>query len=454
MASALESLRAAERAAQRASMRVDLDVASFARSWPYVTAAARAASQKVEFDDPSLTIQRIALIGDGHHEANQRHAWPGPGNLDDDCARIVRKLLDVAASRTELQGPEGKEAHRLIVSTLWVVSHVLARESRDHLSDLRYTHTHTSHGRSSTRIPRPVEWQRQAFVSDTIGRATTCEYLAESALHDHPTGIDVWAGDLSHAVAAWDLEVHRALLTLRSTSTLALVGRVEASMHAGLGAVLAKAAPDSAIAPDTADRLVPVLGRVGDAWEAMVQRVFELSWGSDPVPQSLLRSADNLRDQFQNATIPGSTAASRVVMIEAISSYLSSSLASSVAARELLHDGELRAPARAINAILLRELDANPRAFRQEGVAALVAPRDLHRGVAVPIPKVIRDLIAPELSNVCVESVEALRRSVRLETAHFPKKSIDAPASELPLAANHLPGLGITPQPLVPPLSR
>jgi len=433
-------------------MTTGLDAAELTRTWPYVTAAARAARRQIQHRDPNASVERIALIADGLYEANQRHKWPGPGPSDAGFARVVRELVKASRSRTPVETSDAKEAHRLIGTTMWVTSHVLARESRDHLLDLQYAHSHSATDSRTARIPRLTELKVQTFVGDVVGRATACEYLAESSLHDHPNGGDVWAVDLAGAVATWDQEVHRALLTIRSTSTLALVGRVESSMHSALAHVLTRATPDSAITPDTAARLAPTLRHVGDAWESLVQRVMDLSWGSEPVPRSLLRSADTLRDQFQNATIPGSTAAGRLTMAEAISSYLSSSVAISVAARELVHDGELRAPARAVNTILLEARQTSPGSFKNENLAALVSPRDLERGLSIPLPPAAQHFIATELNDVCIESMEALRRSVRLETTRTPEPTLDAPATEPPLASAHLPGLGISPRPLSPPI--
>lgn len=399
MASSLEYLHRSLMMALAANAAPGLEAGSLVRTWPGIVSAVRAASQSIPTDDLFRTIPRATLIGRGQHVANERHEWPAAGAPEPQFQKIGATLQAVASRRFDpVPLKQHGEAHDVLASILWVTSHTVARQCRDRLYDLRL---------DLTRSPSPEMLRENTLVDEAYARATSVEHISSLLHAKYPPGMAFEARKIVAAVADWDLEANTALLTNRSTSALTLIARNESSIQRGMGLALTKCVESGAVDPATGDRLLPTLHRLADAWEDLVVRTMELAWGTQDVSSQAIRAAERVRSAFENTNLHHMSGNSQLAVVDALNSHLSSSVGLSAAARELLHDGELRAPARAIHRMLN---ESNP--YRKE---TPVDPRDLMRGTSTPIPAEARDLLAKQVDAVCSESREALHRGASLD---------------------------------------
>ncbi len=277
MASSIEQLRIAEAHARRALFDHEPTPAALVRTWPYVTAAARTAQAALAVPNIHRTIERVALIGDGLHEANQRHHWPGKGPLDSQLQRVARSLAADHRGGVRADTKHAEEASRLIAGTLWATAHLVARETRDHVADLQA---------AMRRGAEPTVAIERDLARDAFGRVAATEQMTASAILDKPAHVGEPVRTLAGAVAEWDVQSHRALLTNRSTTALALVAQNEASIQRGFADAVATAQEAGVIDEQTLRRLAPVLTRLSAAWQDLADQVIDLNWGSEMVPRS------------------------------------------------------------------------------------------------------------------------------------------------------------------------
>lgn len=442
MAYSIEQLRIAEAHARRALFDNEPTPAALVRTWPYVTAAARTAQAAVAVPNVHRTIERVALIGDGLHEANQRHHWPGKGPLDSQLQRVARSLAAATDHRGGVRADRkhAEEASRLIAGTLWATAHLVARETRDHVVDLQA---------AMRRGAEPIVATERDLARDAFGRAAATEQMTASAILDKPAHVSEPVRTLAGAVADWDVQSHRALLTNRSTSALVLVAQNEASIQRGFANAVATAQEAGVIDEQTVRRLAPVLTRLSCAWQDLADQVIDLNWGSEMVPRSTLESAGQLRRQFVGLDLAGQDRASHAATLDTFSSHLSSSMALSVATRELLHDGQLRAPARAINRLLIENTPPELEKSRR----AAVSPVDLMRGTSISLPREARSFLQGHVDRVYFESEEAVRRGASLDALRRQdadrrppgRRESAAPPAPLPGLGYTSPSLGLAP---------
>ena len=412
------------------------------RTWPYLTKAALEAYHAVpQPTDVGRHIERIALAGDGLHEANQRHrTWPGPGAADPAVAQVVYALAAAAQDGGGLRtASQSKEAERLIGETLWMSANTAGEPLRDHLRDL---------GRTVARGPNePAMRLDYRRAHDAFGRLTAAENMAASLVAGRTIHPRASAGALAEAVATWDVEAHRSLLTQRSTSTLALISRREAAVQKAFATAVGHASSVGAIDAHTAERIEPVLGSLTKAWTDLADRSHTLIWGPQIVPRSTVEAGAELGRAFKTITLEREEPHGQAAILSALNSHLASSVALAAAARELIHDRELIAPARAINAAVLKH---NPTLRR-----TTVSPVDMLQGRSVSLPAEARDILQEPADAVYYESEEAMHRGAGLDSLHRqaePAIPANVPDTGPSRPVPPLPGLGINPQPLTPPL--
>jgi len=421
-------------------MNSTANAATLVRGFPYVTAAARDAHRALPAtSDVGRHVERAALLGDGLHEANQRHGWPGPGAMDQGFREVVLLLREASTTSERPRTiDELSEAERLVGSCIWSAAHTVAEVSRDHLVELQATFA---------RVPATPEMMlEQDLTRDSMGRVLATENLMINSLAGSGDVGRSEATSLSAAVAEWDIHAHRALLSNRSTSCLAIIARNESSVQRMFAAAMNQAASTGVVDPHTAARLAPTLSTLGDSWEDLTQRVRDLSWGAEPVPRAVITAADRLKGAFHSTDFQSSSEASREKILSALNSHLSSSFALAVAASELVRSGELEAPARAINRAILsaeESFDHSP-----------VSPAELLRGGSIPLPPEARRLLASPIEQIYRDSEEALNRGSGLDSIirHVGPRAPEVKARAMRDPRPSAPGLGLGPQPLAPPV--
>lgn len=414
MASPIDHLRIAEREARKSLFEASPNPAVLARTWPLITSTALAASRRIEIPDPSRVAERVALIGDGLHEANARKQWPGDGHPDPHLRLVVAALAATANNERPITDIEAQHAHRLIASTLWTTSHLLARDTRDHLVDLDATNRVTT----STFLLRERD-----LVRDVLERATAAEAVCSPVRISRDSEADGPGAQLAYAVADWDVQAHRALLTRRSTSTLALIAANEASVQRSFAQAVRTAGDFGVIDRATTERLTPVLASLENAWSSLAKRVIDLSWGSEMVPRETLIAADRLRGSFEATDSADLGKEDHARVVDALADQLASSLSLSTSTRALIDEGDLRAPARAINRVL-RSLPGFT-----DNVEAVVSPEDLLQATSIPLPPAARSLLREGVDRVSLESGEAARRGAGLDQGPRIAAQLEAPPS-------------------------
>ena len=409
MSSTIEHLRIAHRLALRAQHSSTFDAAALVRTWPQVTASALAAHRTLTPTGASedRIVERIALDARSLHEGFQRQPWPSEGGRD-------LALLQVAAAFDRATSDYGQpalskgdvdEAHHLITSSLWTTSQLIGRTVRDHVYDIIQDR--------NTYDPTRVQLARTA--TDIHRRFNAVEQLAAGALHGRASTVGDVASQLRHSVAIWDIQAHRALANNRSTTVLHVLAHLEATSAKNFQVFLDQARDRHLIDPFTVERLQPVLHDSASSWAELRDIAGEFSFASTRVPATFINAATDLRERFQD-TIHLASPDEHAPIFNALTSHLASAVTISAAARDLINDGELRAPARAIARVTKERPGAIP---------AAVDPNAIYRGLTVPLPPEARRLLDEPMSRVLQDAHEALNRTATLDALdHTPPADI------------------------------
>ena len=287
MSTTIEQLRVAFHLALRAQHTSEFDAAALVRAWPRLAGAAWSVQQSLasSTSDSDLLVERIALDAQSLGAAVERQPWPGPGRPDPALSQVTAALEHSATMiQTAPIGPdELPEANRLIASSLWTTSQLVGRAARDHSFDLRMDH----------RRSQPAQLELASVARDTHRRFNAVEQLAAGALAEpgrrRPAPTDAGT-QLRRAVAVWDVEAHRALIGDRSTTVLHVLAHLEAESVKAFEGFVAQATESGIIDKVTAGRLSPILRDSSTSWEQLRDASAELSFGSVPVPMTLINA--------------------------------------------------------------------------------------------------------------------------------------------------------------------
>lgn len=404
MSSAIERLRTTHHLALRAQHASDWDSAALMRAWPQLATSAHAAYAGL----PALqgaddrVAERIALDARSLIEAAGHEVWPGAGAPDQALKQVAagfRAAADSLATDHPRSG-EVAEARRLIISSLWTTSRLVCRATRDHGFNL-------SLGDGSTIDDRVRIAQLTTVAHLRLG---AIEQLAANGLrgqaHHEQSGP---AAQLRSAVAMWDIEAHRALGNDRSTAVLHVLAHQEAASVKVFEMFIDRAAGEGVIDPLIRQRLMPVLADSSASWATLRDTAAQFSFSSTVVPMSLIDAATELRERFRDAShisLPDD----RRDVLGVMSSHLASAVTISATARDLISEGQLRAPARAIARVMSEQ--------RPEITESLVSIRDVRKGVSVPLPNEARALLDQPATRVFHDAAESLNRTAGLDSLH------------------------------------
>ena len=428
---AIDRLRAAERAGRLLQKRATgTQAAALVLGWPAVAQNAHAVwkAMPAATRGDGRTFERIALAAASFGHAGGRQLWPADGQPDGRLAPIAKSLATAAESaRAEpMTASDVVEGQRLMLSTLWAASAAIATAARDHSFDVRY----------DKALPDPRRQKVSELAFDASRRFGVAEQLAVGALlRPSERNVEPAAHDLRRAVARWDIEAHRALLGHRTTATLHVVSYHQADFALRIRQFVGAAAGDGVIDRFTHERLAPVFDQCHQAWRDVLDVASEFSFANVQLPTALYDAGTDLHNKLQ--LMPPQTAEGHRDVLSTVSEHLVSSLDVAQVSRDLVGEGELRAPARAIARVLAeRSPDLEE---------SMVSPLDIHRGATVPLPAEARDVLeAPTVRAVDV-AAEAVSRSAGLDARYR------RPAEPQPLAATisrpmrEPQGLGSTP---------
>lgn len=416
MTSAIDRLRVTHHLALRAQHASDLNSAALMRAWPDLATAAHDAYSLIPStpggDD--RIAERIALDASSLSQAPDHVVWPGDTAPDQALLQVTAgfRAATVALARKELPAHESIEARRLIISSLWTTSRLLGQATRDMGYNLSL-----ENGESVDRRTLIT-----GLTQDAHRRFSAIEQLAANGLRTGDTHQNP-ASHLRQAIATWDIEAHRALLNDRSTAVLHVLAHQEAASVNAFQTFAARAAAEGILDPTTQNRLLPVLADSSKSWAALRDVAAEFSFSSTVVPVSFINAATELREQFYNSLQPAGPA-QRTAILSALSGHLASAVTISGTARDLINEGELRAPARAIARIMSEQ--------RPDILQSLVSIRDVRRGVSVPLPLEARQLLAGPATRAFHDADESLSRAAGLDAVRaVPPRALDQAIARL-----------------------
>lgn len=401
MSSVIERLRATHHLALRAQHVSDLDAAALVRAWPHLALSAHDAYVRLPrakgVDD--RIAERIALDSSSLGEAAGHSVWPGGAAPDGALMQVTAGFRAAASALAidRLLSRDSTEAKRLIISSLWTTARLVGQATRDHGYNLYF----------DDGLPADQRALVGQLTSDAHRRFNAIEQLAVSSLRGEPQRDQRNpASQLRQAVATWDIEAHRALLNDRSTTVLHVLAHQEAASARVFETFINRAAAAGVLDPITQQRLQPVLADSAGSWTSLRDTAAEFSFSSTVVPMSFIDAATNLRERFQDALrLSGPDDHSAVLGV--VSSHLASAVTISATARDLISEGELRAPARAIARVISEQ--------RPQIIESLVSVQDIRRGVSVPLPDAARQLLAGPATRAFHDADESLNRAGGLD---------------------------------------
>ncbi|MDF1704883.1 MAG: hypothetical protein P1U38_08915 [Aeromicrobium sp.] len=384
------------------------------RGWSRLTQAALTTHETLQFEDPSRIVERIAAATSALESAGRKREWPGPGSAHPLLAQAAAALRAAGRGPVPVTAEERARAEQALHSTLWVVANLVGDRADDHRIDLR--------------IDRVPDSQHvQAAASDVHRRMKAMEQLAmEAALRIMPSSGYPKTASLAVALAHWDITAHRALLTERSTAVLHTVAHQEVAIAETFRGAIARARTDGVIDDVTADRLMPTLTSASHAWAEVNDVVADLSFGSSAPADAIISTSETLRGELaKTRNIAADPESSRELLTQ-FSGHLSTSLSIAAAARDLLEDQDLRAPARGVNN-LLRSEESKTRAKPS------VEPIDVYLGRSIELPPKIRLLLRDIIGQACEANSESLNRAAALDPLQrrFDPTSVTSPSSFL-----------------------
>ena len=158
----------------------------------------------------------------------------------------------------------------------------------------------------------------------------------------------------------------------------------------------------------THERLAPVFDESHQAWRDVLDVASEFSFANAQVPTALYDAGTDLHNKLQ--LTPPQTAEGHRDVLSSVSEHLASSLDVAQVSRDLVGEGELRAPARAIARVV---------AERSPDVEeSVVSPMDIHRGATVLLPREARDVLEGPTARAVDVAAEAVSRSAGLDTRY------------------------------------
>lgn len=157
----------------------------------------------------------------------------------------------------------------------------------------------------------------------------------------------------------------------------------------------------------TAERIDPAIAGAASAWRDLERIASEFSFGQTAPEPDIIAAGEDVRLRFSSIASPASRAED-VDVLGTFTSHLATSMGLTAAARDLVDERELLAPARAINR-LLRDVP------RSEHLGSIVSAADIHQGRAISLPQPAREAISVPLNLAYRASAEAIRRSAAFD---------------------------------------
>jgi len=287
------------------------DVAQLLHAWPgFVSAAVdlwqalpHPPGQAAEMATP---IDRVAQISDSISRRLTTSPWP-PATAPDPRMSDMANTLDQAASLVERfadhmplsdSGREDLHAARArIMHSLYVAAHAVTvslvqhgRTRHDQAAATRRPLA-TPADQTPYAVAPTTEWVRRMAAAEAAAASFAAHGRLPALLNGEQLVPPADTSRLTRALAHWDVQAHRGLVSPGWRDNMVLITRTQA-LIAGTAMVLVAAAAAGGKL-DPSPRLGPALGRAGAAWSDLGSRWDDLTpLNVRPSPQLLLAAGE------------------------------------------------------------------------------------------------------------------------------------------------------------------
>src|SRR4030095_9088516 len=140
-----------------------------------------------------------------------------------------------------------------------------------------------------------------------LSRFEVCEQLAAGYVAAHPVTAAVLGevrpttppSRLQSALTAWDIQVHRTLITDADAADLVRIGRIQALIASAAAVVTEAAAEKTEIGPGLVQRFTATLDAAQVAWSRLAKRWGELTSPDSRADPALARAASEVRSAIR-----------------------------------------------------------------------------------------------------------------------------------------------------------
>lgn len=387
-----------------------------------------------------ITMQRLETIARGMHRHQLARNWPGTGELDQRLLGIAEnfvraaELVDGRDRARDTWSPAVRadvDAVKMrVIHILYVAAHGVGVAVHQHIQDTedRFGIKPSLKNRA---IPRGRDAAAQLVAFEQLAGAHLGTRCAHVMRGEHRHAVD--AGRLHHAIAAWDVQAHRASVAAPTATHLHLVARTQAFLSAATGHILDAAAHAQSMEADNFRRqLRPALEATHSSWNLIARRCEQLADRRDRPDITLVRSAGELRaaitevgyDKTAWASPP--TIASRVNLDETVATLhqgIAAAVEAAVMTRDALNDKRMTGSARGIAEWQHEFLETAAVRRAPAPFASWVDAGDIAQGRQIPLPRAVRAAL-DDLAKVVTDNTRRamaaasdIRQTVTMATA-------------------------------------
>lgn len=386
---------------------------------PAAQLRAASAGQPPPSHDPDPML-RLRAVSEGIATTLASARWPGPGpgsdvveEIADSLGRVAvlleRSGVDLPLHRPGVQGDVAAAQMRLM-HTVYLSSHAVTSSLQQHGRQLH--HDDRQQGRTaqlaSPGLPYAVgptgRWVQRIGVCEGIAghyvRGTGGGFAAAVTGEVMPRLED--PGRLAHALARWDIQVHRTLAD-PSAHNLVLVGRTQAFIATTALPLLIAAHLAGLVAEEDLQPLTSAVETSGNAWNQLAARWADLAPTSSRADSELTRAAAHLRAAARELTHSpaGNAIATDIVERIDIARALNSVQHALEAAVDVAHltrdpaaNPDLTGPARPLSIRAHNDAELKTEMRLQSGPdqdVLWVTPADILKNANVPLPRPVSE---------------------------------------------------------------
>lgn len=404
------------------------------RALPQATPPMARADRQPRRPGDDVMMGRLQEMSTALHRSLRGQPWPGAGPAGEQLAIMAENLGRAAelVQRAEPASPDRADtladlgaAKARLMHALYLGSHGVAVALDNQIGDLQLkADVHqTRLWRAHLKVAKATRVRIGAFEQLAGGYVGQAYPHALDGEHRDPAS----PSRLAQALASWDIQAHRALVSDPGPGTLARVARTQTLIADHGHAVLDAGVRTGQLRLDQyRTRLGPALDAAQDSWRRTAQRWNQLTAPSQRhlAPATNL-AAGEVRAAFLKLDFDRTGPASPTVMAartdltvaaQAVQQALSSSVEIAHLMRELVDDPQLRGAARTLNAMagaLAEVIDKD--AGTSGPTAAWVSPRDITANRPTALPELVRDACRKDLETTIDSARDAMDAAAILD---------------------------------------